>query len=108
MLSISGFLQLVLISSQELKQAGAGLLQSAWCHWSPIPPLTTGQHVQSLHFLPGSEIGIFLTLVLGLSLSLGQHCRIIWKYTPGCELEGQEFLQYLVRRISGREHLDKF
>lgn len=29
MLSSSGFLQLVVISSQELKQAGAGLLQSA-------------------------------------------------------------------------------
>lgn len=64
MLSSSGFLQLVLISSQEPKQAGAGLLESAWCHWSPIPPLNIGPHLQSLHFLPRPQIEIFLILVL--------------------------------------------
>lgn len=43
-----------------------------------------------------------------VSLSLGQHRRITWKYTSGCQLEGQEFLRYIVRSSSGREHLDKF
>lgn len=44
----------------------------------------------------------------GVSLSLVQRCRIMWKYTPGYQVQGQEFLQYLVRSISGRKHLDKF
>lgn len=69
-LSSSGFLQLVLISSQELKQAETGLLEPAWCHRPPIPLLPMGPHLhlQSLRFLPGSQhtmrTEIFLTLVL--------------------------------------------
>lgn len=53
-LSSSGFLQLVLISSQELKQAGAGLLQSeaAWCHRPPTPLPDISEHLQSELFLP--------------------------------------------------------
>lgn len=87
MLSSSGFLQLVLISSQELKQAGAGLLESASCHWSPIPLLTIGQYLRSLHFLPGSQIETFLIRVLGLVSPLASivescgstHLDVNWK-----------------------------
>lgn len=64
-LSSSGFLQLVLISSQELKRAG--VLQSASCHGPPIPPLMMRPHLY-LQILPGSQhtmqTEIFLVLFL--------------------------------------------
>lgn len=110
--SSSGFLQLVLISSQELKQAEAGLLKAAWCCRPPVPLPNYGTISPPAESAVSSWIPTrharrenpsFAVASLLASIAGSQGSTYL-----NTNLAIQKFLQHWVSNHFGKELLDKF